>query len=280
MMGRVLVVYSVALLLLGALTDDARAGSGTPFGGYREVLAAYVNDSGEVDYDALKADSGRLESFISSLAIVTGEEYGGCTEDERVALWLNAYNALTLKAIIDHYPIRASDLKAPRFPENSIRQIPGVWNRLTFTVMGREVTLDQIEHQILRKEFSVPGIHMALVCAAASCPILRAEPYEGDRLKEQLRDQTVRFLGSSKNFRIDRENGRVFLSAIFRWYGEDFKEIYTPADSFDRHRPAERAVLNFISLHLEDPDSGYLRDASYRVKYIDYNWTLNEQKRR
>ncbi len=279
-MGRVLMVFSVIMFSMGTMADRARAEAGLSLDGYRQVLAEHVNDEGEVDYRALKDDSGRLESFITQLALLQETEYRNWNEDDQIAFWINTYNALTLKSVIDNYPIRASRLRALRYPENSIRQIPGVWTRSTFLVMGRELTLDEIEHEILRKDFSAPGIHMALVCAAVSCPDLRREPYEGERLDEQLRDQTVRFLSSSKHFLIDREKEQVFISSIFKWFGDDFRESYTPADSFSGYRSSERAVLNFISQYLDDGSSTWLRDGSYQVKYLDYDWNLNEQKRR
>jgi len=272
-------VFSVILWSSGIVATDARAEGTFAFTGYGEVLAEYVNDAGEVDYRALKEDRGRLDSFIAHLALLPEAEYREWNENNQIAFWINAYNALTLRSVIDHYPIRASGLRAARFPSNSIRQIPGVWTRFTFPVMGRELTLDQIEHRILRMEFSRPGIHMALVCAAVSCPFLRREPYEGSKLEEQLREQAVRFLGHSKNFLIDRGKGEVWLSSIFKWFGGDFEAEWLPADAFAGHRKPERAVLNYISQIVGGDEGAWLRDGSYRVKYLEYDWSLNEQKR-
>ena len=143
--------------------------------------------------------------------------------------------------------------------------------------MGRDLTLDHIEHEILRKEFNEPRIHMALVCAALSCPFLKQEPYEGARLDQQLDDQTVRFLSESSNFRIDRNRNRVFLSSIFRWFGEDFMDRFSPASGYSGHSSQEKAVLHFISRFMSDQDSNYLASGSYRVRYIDYDWTLNDR---
>ncbi len=255
-MGHSLVVFSVFLMSSGVLTVSSRAEGNLSFTGYGQVLAEYVNVEGEVDYRALKDNSDRLDVFITQLALLPESEYRTWSENDRVAFWINTYNALTLKSVIDHYPIRASGLRAVRYPAGSIRQIPGVWTRITWPVMGRELTLDQIEHEILRQEFSVPGIHMALVCAAVSCPFLRREPYEGPRLEEQLREQAARFLGRSKNFFIDREKGQVWLSSIFKWFGRDFEASWLPASSelaagLRLHR-AQGPGKSSAQLHLTD----------------------------
>jgi hypothetical protein len=194
---------------------------------------------------------------------------------QQIAFWCNVYNAYTLKAIIEHYPIEASLLKSLAHPKNSIRQIDGVWDKLQWPVMGREMTLDNIEHDTLRKEYDEPRIHAALVCAAMSCPPLRDEPFEGDRLDEQLDDQMRRYLGVPDRFRIDRDKDVVYLSAILKWYGEDFVNTYGTNDAFNKFSEVERAVLNAITRYVDEAE--YLRTADYISKYLDYDWTLNEQ---
>ena len=141
------------------------------------------------------------------------------------------------------------------YPKNSIRQISGVWDRLKFTVVGEKMTLEHIEHKILRVRFNEPRIHMALVCAAMGCPPPRNEPYVGDRLDQQLDDQTHRFLGNRDNFRIDRKENVVHLSSIFKWFAEDFVETYAPARNLGRHDEEVSAVLNFIARYLDDRDA-------------------------
>ncbi len=244
---------------------------------YAAVLNAYVNDQGMVDYRLLKADRQRLDAFASALAQLAPSTYEHWSEKEKIAFWINAYNALTLEAIINHYPIKSSFFRSVVFPKNSIRQIPGVWDTLQFMVMGRKRTLGEIEHEILRQQFNEPRIHMALVCAAMGCPPLRNEPFFGDQLDEQLNDQTRRFLSDSTMFRMDRSQGRVYLSSIFKWFGRDFIKIYGTDQKLAGHDPAERAVLNFISRHLDASDREYLATAKYNVEYLGYDWSLNEQ---
>lgn len=244
---------------------------------YAAVLQTHVDDAGMVAYRALKADSAPLDEYLNLLAITPREHYDMWIVPDRIAFWINAYNAITLKAIIDHYPIQAGIGRSLLWPRNSIRQIPGVWDKLKWNVMGDSLTLNQIEHDILRKQFYEPRIHAALVCAARSCPPLRREPYSGTVLEAQLEDQMKRFLSNPTKFRIDRENDTVFLSAIFKWFGEDFVDRYRTDTAFGGHSDVERAVLNAIAPHLQEADQDYLRTATFHVGYLDYDWTLNER---
>ena len=249
------------------------------FGAYGRLLRAYVDDNGLVDYRGLKADRKALDSFAESMASLDGKIYDKWSEKEKIAFFVNAYNALTLLAIIDNYPIKSSFIRALRFPKNSIRQIPGVWDKLRFSVMGRKTTLDGIEHDVLRAKFNEPRIHVALVCAALGCPVLRNEPYTGAKLDEQLDDQTSRFLKDPAKFRIDRKGGRVHLSSIFKWFGSDFVRTYGTDKKFAGFGDAERAVVNFVSRYLPPEDRDYLEKGEYSINYLPYDWTLNEKKR-
>ncbi len=245
---------------------------------YAAVLGAHVNGEGLVDYRHLKSNRRPLDRFVAALGELASAEYESWDEEERLAFWINAYNALTLTAIVNHYPIQPVLPDSSLIPLNSIRQIPGVWDRLQFTVMGSAMTLDQIEHQILRKQFDEPRIHMALVCAAKSCPSLRNEPFDGNRLGSQLENQTSRFLSDPSKFRIERARRRVLLSSIFKWYGADFVRTYGTDEDFLGHDQIDRAVLNFIGRRLGDSESrDYVFKGRYRIEYLDYDWSLNER---
>jgi hypothetical protein len=243
---------------------------------FASTLLEHVDIYDMVDYAGLNENRGDLDAFVALIATLDPAVYEDWDTDEKIAFWLNAYNALTLRAIVDHYPIESSAIRSVVYPKNSIRQIPGVWKKLRFRVMGEERTLDQIEHEILRAEFDEPRVHMALVCAAKSCPPLRWEPYAGEKLDGQLEDQIVRFLGHDEKFRLDRERGRVELSPIFKWFGNDFVAAYEPDRGFEGREPGRRAVLHFIALHLEGPDKEFLEQGDYEIDYLDYDWSLNE----
>lgn len=246
---------------------------------YRELAEAlsYVDSEGMVDYLALRQNRHSLDEFSRRIAKLKPEPYHSWNRNERIAFWINAYNGLTLLAIIDNYPIQASFLGSLMYPKNSIRQISGVWDSLRFTIMGKEVTLDHIEHNVLRQEFDEPRIHMALVCAAKSCPTLRQEPYSGSRLDEQLDAQTRHFLSSSLKFRINRAEKVVFLSKIFDWFGKDFVDRYGTGQAFKGHNEALRATLNFIGSYLPQSDRSFLKDTEFKISFLEYDWSLNEQ---
>ena len=258
----------------------AASQAATPFSyqDYAQTLKTYVDDRGMVNYRRLKAKPQSLNAFKRSLSRLDRKVYNSWTDAQKIAFWINAYNGLTLAAIIDHYPIKSRWLASLTYPKNSIRQIKGVWDTLTFTVMGRKVTLEEIEHKILRGRFNEPGIHMALVCAAMSCPQLRNEPFEADRLKEQFADQAKKFIGGRLRFRMDRAKRIVYLSPILDWFGDDFVKRYTPPSGFAGFNKAQRATLYYVSLHLNKANAAFLKNQKYKIKYLDYDWSLNEQK--
>jgi hypothetical protein len=269
-------LFSFMLILAGASVHAEK----TPlsYKDYAFVLKTYVNGRGMVNYKDLKAHRSRLDNFAHSLAQVRHNEYKAWTKEDKIAFWINAYNGLTLIAIINNYPIRPSFVTSLVYPKNSIRQISGVWDELTFNIMGTAVTLDETEHKRLRRDFNEPRIHMALVCAAKSCPPLRNEPYKGSQLDAQLKDQTVTFLNNPENFRISPEEGKIYLSSIFKWFGEDFIVTYGGNEKFNNYGEKEGAVLNFIVQHLDKKEQQYLLSHNYSIEYLDYDWSLNEQK--
>jgi hypothetical protein len=257
--------------------SPALGGAGFAYDDYAAVLSEYVDEEGLVDYAGLSKNRGNLDAFATALANLDGTSYERWNEREKVAFWINVYNGLTLQLIVDHYPIEPSMIKSVVFPKNSIMQIPGAWKKVTFEVMGERKTLDSIEHEILRAGFDEPRIHMALVCAALSCPILRNEPYVAQRLDEQLNDQARMFLANEKKFRIDREGGVVKLSKIFDWFAEDFVDRYGTGDPSGKRSEKTQAVLNFIRGYVNAADAEYLTSGDYKVKHLKYDWTLNEK---
>ena len=232
---------------------------------YQAVLATYVDDSGLVDYAGLQANREQLDRFNQSLGEVAPETYASWNEAAQIAFLSNAYNSFTLQSIIDQDPLK-----------DSIRDIKGVWNRRKFNLLGEEKTLDNIEHDTLRKDFNEPRIHVALVCAAISCPPLRNEPYLSEKLDAQLDDQTAKFAQSIHGFSLDRQENRVYLSSIFKWYGKDFIETYGVDEGFEGNEQ-QRAVLNYFSSQLAPQDLQFLQQNDYKVKYLDYDWSLNKQ---
>jgi len=215
---------------------------------YSAVLKTHVA-KGQVDYAALKADSKALDGYLDSLAAVPKRQFKKWDEPTRIAFLVNLYNAATLRLILDHYPLE------------SIRDIgnllKGPWDRPVVRLFGENITLNNVEHDILRKEYNEPRLHMALVCAAKGCPPLRGEAFTPKRLNEQLDDQSRVYLASPAGMQLDRAKKTARISAIFKWYGGDFP-----------------SVRDFVQKHSGQKMKGI------KIRTLDYDWTLNEKTAR
>jgi len=163
------------------------------------LLDLYVRD-GFVYYNALKADHAALDRYVTALGEVTAGELSGWPRERQLAFWINAYNAIVLQAVARHYPIRGT---APQYPRNSIRQIPGVFERTPHRVAGRSLTLDAIEKSVF-PGLRDPRAYLALGRGAAGSGRLRSEAYDGERLEEQLRQVTRETVSRPWLFRIDQ----------------------------------------------------------------------------
>ena len=236
---------------------------------YRELLSRVVRGT-LVDYRAIASDRTTLDRVVVNVAAVPGATEQGWIARDRMAFWINAYNLLTLRAIVDHYPIRGSLFS--RSPRNSIRQIDGVWTTLKWRAAGREVTLDQIEHGILRPEFGDARVHMAVNCASKGCPPLRGEPYTGADLDRQLDEAARRYLASPAGARVSGD--RLLVSRIFEWYGDDFVRQYAGMHP-GTGRPAERAIQGFVEKY-GPAEAAAAAKAGSAVRFLDYDWSLND----
>lgn len=230
-----------------------------------KVLETYVDEQGLVDYESLQQNRQDLDAFNASLRLTEPAVYESWSEADQIAFLINAYNSLTLKAIIDESPIK-----------DSIKDISGVWRFNRHGILQSEQTLNNIEHDILRADFTEPRIHAALVCAAISCPYLRQEPFAGENLDAQLNDQVEIFLSRPEVLTIDQENNEVKISMIFDWFGQDWVPGFAPDEGFTGS-DNEKAVLNFISGYLDEEARAYLQAGNYTVSYSTYDWALNQQ---
>ncbi|NQV35584.1 MAG: DUF547 domain-containing protein [Phycisphaeraceae bacterium] len=270
-----LLVATLILSTMGSAAPLASPTSDTQ--PYAEALRTFVDSRGMVDYEGLKKNPQALNTYLRYISTVPEQTIDQWSDVDKIAFWINAYNGLTLKAILDHYPIKSSFFRSLTYPKNSIRQIPGVWNKLKFSVHNRPMTLEHIEHKILRLRFNEPRIHVALVCAAKGCPPLRNEPYVGQTLDTQLNDQTATFMADLTKFKIDRKEGIVYLSSIFKWFGEDFVATYAPPENAGDLSQTLSAVMNYLTTHVDALFKPYLLRGKYKVKYLKYDWSLNEQ---
>ena len=276
-MNRLLARVSVHLVLVGALglvgctgganvqpvraQQPVAAPTTIDHGALTNLLQTYVDAAGMVDYAALKTNhDGVLAPYLQQLAETDPANLG---DKARLAFWINAYNALTLKLIVDHYPVeRIKDITPAGGP--SIPKLNAPWHVTVGEVGGQMRTLDEIEHEIIRERFDEPRIHFALVCAALSCPRLRREAFTGARLDAQLDDQAHRFLHTRAKNQIPASDGAIRLSRIFKWFEEDFGE-----NTDD--------VQRYLAPYFEGAVQQKLQTAAYDVGYLDYDWTLNDQ---
>lgn len=227
-----------------------------------------------VDYAALKADRTSLDRAVAEFDSLAARGEAGWTREQRMAFWINAYNVFTLRVIVDHYPIQSGWLTI--HPRNSIRQIDGVWTDMTWQAAGRTVTLDDIEHRIIRPTFEDARIHFAVNCASVSCPPLAAEPYRAPVLDAQLDEAARRFLASPEGLRLDR--GTLHVSSIFKWYGEDFVGRYAPLVPGSRDAQ-ERAILGVIATYGPREAAERARTGRSGIRFLAYDWSLNEVQR-
>lgn len=212
------------------------------------LLQQYVNEQNLVDYQRLAAEGlPQFDAYLDEIA-QPGEE--ALNPAAYKALLINAYNALTVRWILRHYPVP------------SIWSTPDPFTKVRHTVGGAQLSLDQIES--LLRATGDPRIHAALVCAARSCPPLRREAYVAARLDEQLNDNTRRWLADTELNRFDTKRARAQVSSIFKWYRADFKTYPGALDGFlKRYAPGDTSAA--------------LGDRKLKLKFLDYNWGLNDQ---
>jgi Protein of unknown function, DUF547 len=269
-------VISGGLLLIWCLagstgaTARATAGFDHAYEAYGALLATHL-DGTRVDYARLVANRAALDRVAATFGVVTQAEEAAWPAPQRMAYWINAYNLFTLKAVVDHYPIRGSWLSF--YPKNSIRQIDGVWTRLRWNAGGRQVTLDEIEHRILRPEFKDPRVHFAVNCASIGCPLLAREPFRGELLGAQLDAAAVRYLAGATGLVVSGTTLR--LSSIFKWYGSDFEAQFLARGPAGR-RGTERALLGMVAAYGPPAAQVLARDPGTRIAWLDYDWTLND----
>jgi hypothetical protein len=246
------------------------------------VLKAFVDDEGMVNYKKLKRKKSQLSKLLDEFAKLDPNEYDSWPKEDKIAFWLNAYNIQRLKIIVDNYPIKSSRWgRVFWWPPSSIRYIDkniGYIDKQKFFVRKEEFTLARIEERFFFKEFDEPRVFFALSLNSLSSPHLRNEPYYGYKLDEQLNDQAKKFLSSSHAFRIDRKKKRVYLSAKLKptSYGKKFIAKHATNRRFKDQPRATRAVLNFVTNYISEQDVFFLEKENYSVKYIRYDWRIND----
>ncbi|SFI83131.1 DUF547 domain-containing protein [Olleya namhaensis] len=209
---------------------------------WNELLQKHVSDNGNVNYKSFKTDHKKLVEYIHILALLKSKpEFDSISKNEKLAYWINAYNALTIDLIIKNYPVKSiKDIKAP-------------WGQKLWELGDKWYSLEDIEHEILRK-MDEPRIHFAIVCASYSCPKLQNTAFTASSLETQLTAATKQFLSDTKRNEI-KENS-LKLSKIFKWFDKDFEQ--------------NGSLIDFLNKYTDITIS-----AKAKISYKDYNWDLN-----
>jgi hypothetical protein len=243
----------ILLFILFNLSTECWSQTGTPSHAiYDALLKKHVSPEGRVNYKGFTKDSVLLNQYLTIIS-KNAPNPTTWSKNEQMAYWINAYNAFTIKLVIKHYPITSIKDIGSKF------QIPFVntpWD-IKFINIGKEkMDLNNIEHGQLRKNFEDPRIHMALVCASKSCPILLNEAYTADKLNTQLNKQSSSFLADP--FRNKITSDKAQLSMIFKWYGMDFNK-------------KGASVRSFVNDH-----SKVQLTPKGDITYLEYDWGLND----
>ncbi len=242
----------IALLIAGLLSfiwiENGSAGSNVDNAIFASLLKKYVAN-GRVDYSGFKTDESQLDQYLRQLSQTEPDQLDRAGQ---MAFYINLYNAATIKLILTAYPGIKSikDL-------GSLFQSP--WKKKFISLNGRTITLDHIEHDILRPRFKDPRVHFAINCASQSCPPLLDEPYSGSALDAQLNKVAVNFINNRHSNYIQGDT--LYLSSIFKWFSEDFGDD----------------VKGFVSKYARGDLKKQLdaRASNLKIKYLDYDWSLN-----
>jgi len=244
-------LFSALFVLLGlfSLAQNVKAQS-ISHDTWDELLRAHVTDDGVVDYTGFIKEKAKFEKYLTLLS--NNPPQRSWKRTEQLAYWINAYNAFTVKLIVDHYPVKSiKDIK------RGVPFVNTVWDIKFIEIAGHKYDLNKIEHGILRKRFKEPRVHFAINCASASCPPLLNRAYTGDQLYAQLNQQARRFLADTYKNKITANNTQ--LSKIFKWFKKDFTK--------------EGSLKDFIAKYA--PDS-FNKNA--KISYMKYDWRLNNKK--
>ena len=263
-MYHLLKIFAALLLLL-----PLNAQADFDHGQWDQLLREHVRVQGgglatQVDYSAMAADRAELKAYLAETAMVPRSNFDSWSLADQLAFLINVYNASTVDVILEEYP----DI-------DSIRDIgfflSSAWNQEFANLFGEPVTLDEIEHEMIRGwgRYNEPRIHFAVNCAAIGCPALRGEAFVGDKLEMQLEDSTKKFLSDrSRNY---FDNGRVYISSIFDWYEEDFEKGWGGVDSV-----AEFLAGYATELGVDEAIADQLRTDDIRIRHLKYDWALNK----
>ena len=260
----------VALPLTAQEQGPVSSGLHKPFD---EILDLYVRD-GFVYYNALRQDRAKLDRYIASLDGSTAAQHAKGSNDQQLALWINAYNALVLRTIVDNFPIRG---RSSAYPSVSIRQVAGAFDKRPHRIAGRAVTLDGIEKDIL-PALNDARAFLALGRGAVGGGRLRSEAFDAARLDSQLKAVAAESVDRDEIVRVDQTANELSVSPIFSWREAAFVAMLgEKANAIFRERsPLERAVLALIEPHLVGSEAELLEKNTFKMTFQEFDWRLND----
>ena len=241
---------------------------------WNDLLQSFVitmpdGHSNMVDYQKFKKQEKKLDLYLSGLNTISTTDFNKWEKSKRLAFLMNAYNAFTVKLILLEYPKLESIKDMSSF-------FTSPWERKLFDLFGRKIYLDEIEHEMIRKNdnYEEPYIHFALVCAAWSCPPIRKEAYVYERLNQQLEENLIQFLSDKKRNYYNAKEQTLYISKIFDWHQGDFEKGYKGIHSL------KEFFASWAHLFTESKqDQRFIQSQKADIGYIDYNWKLNDYNR-
>ena len=224
-----------------------------------------INDghSSQVNYAGMKTDHVKLTAYLTALGKIDKQTFEQWPAPKQLSFLINAYNAWTVELILTAYP----DIKSIK-DLGSFFSSP--WSKKFIPLLGETRSLDNIEHELIRgdNKYADPRIHFAVNCASIGCPALREEAYSADKLEQQLSEQTIRFLTDKNRNRFTED--AMELSAIFKWYGDDFTQGFRGSNSLSAFVLLYREALN-----LTPAQQAGLKSEDMATSFLNYDWALN-----
>ena len=236
-------------------------------------LKKYAKPNG-VAYAKWKKNRAGLDSYFKDLETLTAEEYEKFNALQKKSLWLNVYNALAIRLVIDNYPIDGNNAGYPR---NSFRQIPNVWKAASCTVAGKkDVSLYVIFHSMMRKDVHDSRTHFAIVPASRGAYPLQAEAFQESKVDEQLATIARKFMDNPENLSADLSTGTIYVSHIFKWFPLDFMESSDGKPQAFPPPADDQVVRDYVLKFLPVDQQEKLRSLPVRIVYRSYDWALND----
>ena len=217
----------------------------------------FIGNTSKFDYVKLNKNSNDLKTYLKSLESIPPKVFQTFTESQKLAFYINAYNAFTIQLIIENYPVK------------SIKDIGSIfsspWKKKFINLLNEKISLDQLEHERIRNNFKEPRIHFALVCASKGCPALLNEAYVDSKLNQQLEYSTKLFLTDTTRNRFNQEKNKLEISPIFKWYKEDFNKDSQNVKEFVANRISSDPIIQDL-----------IRNDKTKIIFTEYDWSLNE----